>query len=185
MGFRCDLDRIGRFVGFDTEYVLGYKENRYDRYPLLPAWVSVVDMKNGKGRVVYDAKIYQDPDDVFRYNSWITGLYDGDLEDGKDLDEVTDDLDDIFSDRVVCVMAGKRDFGLVNLDMDDYEVEDISKNILSSRGQSISLARLVNHFYDEDIQDGPHSASTDAFYTLKLFTDLIKGRPRPIYLSQF
>ena len=180
MGFKVNFNEIGPFVGFDTEYVVGHKGCGDARYPLLAATVCVVDMENG---TVYEAKVGQKDDDILRYNSEITGLYPGDLEDGEDLKIITHDLHQIFKDRVVCVMDGKNDFKVVNLNINDYEVEDISKNILSAPGQAISLARLVRYYYGIKIQQGVHSASLDAYFTLKLFNDFIKCQKRPIYLD--
>jgi hypothetical protein len=104
------------------------------------------------------------------------------LSDGKPLSEVKQSVSNLFKDKVVITVGGATDFMSLGLDPSEFEIFDLHTVFKKWNGdynnsgekvlQPISLRSIYYHYFKEDIQEGRHSALTDARATMKIFTDI-------------
>ena len=186
-GLVVPLGEIDSVIAFDVEFVRGPKifVTKKPKYINLPIRVAVVDMPEGNKRTCYHTYV-RPYAAITHYNSPLTGLGPDDetanlLSASPDFDEVKSTLQHIFRRRKIIVMDGQQDFTVFGLEMRRFQVVDISNFIVDEDGRSVSIRRLMAGLHDIDLStEDFHDPSDDAYWTLKLFNELlsIQGTPK-------
>lgn len=129
----------------------------------------------------HQAIIYHKPGSfkVNKHTIRINGFQKHSFVDGKDAEQVKEDLDSVLRGKLVITVAGAGDFLALDLPMSDYDVFDLHQHWKKWNGtytktgepnfQSISMKTLYHKYKGEKIQDGVHDAIQGCIYTLELF----------------
>ncbi|CAG7734050.1 unnamed protein product [Allacma fusca] len=135
------------------------------------------------GKVLYNTLVYHATGSflVTKRTLAINGFKEDSLVGGTRIGIVSKKIEEILTGKLAITIAGEGDFGCLDLDVGMFETFDIHDHWQQWSGdfnrygqknyQRISLKRLIKYYYGEDIQDGIHSAETDACSTMKLFRE--------------
>ncbi|CAG7825669.1 unnamed protein product [Allacma fusca] len=102
------------------------------------------------------------------------------------LKDVTTEVEKLLQEKLVITVDAEMDFRCLGLAVGNFENFDLHQHWKQWDGcykkktfppeksyQRISLRRLYKHYFNEDIQDGVHSAVKDAAATMKLFRNYL------------
>ncbi|RWS20318.1 hypothetical protein B4U80_14292, partial [Leptotrombidium deliense] len=131
-------------------------------------WVGVVDSNE---RTLYDQRIYWSRNEIMSTVGHINGFWDKRLlEQGKDLADVKENFLSKRGNTLFVTFNGIADFTSLDLNTRFFDWIDIQQHFFQEvdfKFQTISLKRLVKHYFKKDIQSGVHSPVQDAKWTMR------------------
>jgi len=155
------------------------------------ATVSVVNML---GEVLMDVMVKREPGSFVVNNATlkINKIKKNDLVNGKPIDQVKSDLNNLLKDKLVVVVAGENDFrSLGGMRMSEFNTLELQQVYFRSKLKShlnecacqadeicncyvtepLSLRDMYFYHFREDIQRGAHTSLADATSTIRVFRE--------------
>ncbi|CAG7732970.1 unnamed protein product [Allacma fusca] len=157
-------------VSLDCEMVAVKKSGKYVQEAAL------VSVCNYNGKEIYKATVKHAKDSfkVDKYTLAINGIKSDSLIDGRELEDVRTDLEELFDQKLIlgCAVAG--DFKCLGMESGDYDIFDVQWEWywLDNDGsrKPFKLKALYKHFFPtEAFQDGIHDPFVDAKAVMKIF----------------
>lgn len=146
--------------------------------------VSIVD---AYGKELYFARIFQEKNTyiVNHFTRKLNGFTEDSLENGRPLDEVKREVEELLTGKLVVTYAGSTDLLSLELNPGDFDHLDLSNFFMRPKpnkmgqdyGEKIGLRTLCYHYFNKDIQEGIHSPTVDAKATIQLFMEVYTKIP--------
>lgn len=155
----------------DVEFVILKSKTSIDRQKA--GHISIV---NENLEVIYDQRVKWDSNLLHSTPKWkeLTGFNVNSFKNGKELNDVKEEVERILGNNIVVVCGGWQDFYSIGLSMSNFNAVDIQKfwfkTTPTNPQEPIGLRSLVYHYYKQCL-GSLHTTSEDAVYTMKLYLD--------------
>ena len=164
--FRGDKVPKGGYLYLDVEKINLKKSRGQKTHQSAAATVAIV---NEEGELVIWGFIKQRRQDVCQYFNMITNLSRGDLDEGMSIRVLHEILDSCLPTNTLVGFAIKDDLVSMGYPYDQVRTEDLHSFFKDYNNQPYSVKALAAEFLNgKEIQEGHHSAITDARVTLAL-----------------
>ena len=155
----------------DCEMIQGKIKDSVNNIMILGR-VSIIDYDL---KVIYDEFVKPKPtEELIDCMTWISGITEEDIENGKDFLEVQNEVRAILETNILVGHSLKNDLQVLGLDVPEYKIRDTQLYLPFQRyygnyNPGPKLKDLARDYLNEDIQQYPHDSIEDATAAMKLY----------------
>ena len=160
-----------RVVSMDCEMIQGKNAVNANSYNILGR-VSIIDYDL---KVIYDEFVKPKPtEELIDCMTWISGITEEDIENGKDFVEVQNEVLAILKRNILVGHSLKNDLRVLGIDVPEYKIRDTQLYPPFQRGYrnynpGPKLKDLARDYLNENIQQYAHDSIEDATAAMKLY----------------
>ena len=169
--------KFSHIIGFDVEKAVSKKGIFSENYKNIPVEISLSsDLNNYE--CFFHCYIFQKPEIIHSYNTWITGINRFTLKNAPNFLFVKNQLNKFLYEfkPLLIGCSIKNDLSCLNIKYENYfDIQNFfyEFNNLNTGFQPISLKRIVKKFFNFDIHNQNHDCITDSRYTLIVYKEII------------
>ena len=168
---------LSNIMGLDVEMAVAKKGVFGNNFKNIPVEISLSsDINNYE--CCFHSFIFQNPDIIHNYNTWITGIKKQTLRSAPNYNFVRKQIIKIFNEYSPLIIGCgiKNDLNCFNIEYENiFDIQSFfyEKNFSNTGYQPISLKRVVKKFFNTDIQNNLHDCITDSRYTIISYKEII------------